>query len=99
MGFIRNFSRRFVDREDMENLIANQEIIVRKRKSQSNCYHSRLPNPLPIVKCQLHLSLVTQVSCSGSSRSGRVAAFNLCPLMADDTGNDLIVPRNRLANG
>jgi hypothetical protein len=48
------------------------------------CYHSRLPDPLPIVKYQLQLSLVTQVSCLGGSGRGRVAVFNLRALRADD---------------
>src|SRR5712692_1953775 len=49
-------------------------------------------------KCQLQLSLVTQTSCLGNSRRSRVAGFNPCPLMRDNTDNDPIVPRKRLEN-
>ncbi len=51
------------------------------------CYHLRLPDPLPVVNCQLQLSLVAQVSCFGGSRRVRVVVFSLCPLRADDMGH------------
>src|SRR6266566_8789592 len=35
------------------------------------CYHSRLPNPLPIEKCQFHLVLATQHSSPGRELTRR----------------------------
>src|SRR5207245_3078557 len=62
------------------------------------CYRLRIPDLLPSKRCQLQLSLVTQTSCLGNSRRSRVAGFNRCPLIRDNTDNDLIVPRKRLEN-
>jgi len=45
------------------------------------------------------LSLVTQTACLRKFSRKEFQVLNLCPLIADDTVGDLIVPRKRLENG
>src|SRR5437879_3336558 len=49
----------------------------------AHCYRLLLPDQLPVEKCQLQLSLVTQTSCLGRSQEERLRRFDLCPLIAD----------------
>src|SRR5712664_3338641 len=65
---------------------------------QAHRYHPRLPDPLPAKNSQLQLSLATQTSCFGKSREEQLERFDLCPLIADNTGQQLDCPRNRLGN-
>jgi|SRR6266567_3217433 len=58
-----------------------------------HCYHLRLPDPLPVEKCPVAVE-----SRDASLEILRVIGFNPCPLIADSTVSDLIVPWKRLEN-
>ena len=50
-------------------------------------------------KSQLQLSFATKCIVLENFFESRVVGFNRCPLIADSTVGDLIVPRYRLENG